>query len=202
MRHERWKKLMDSFSIPENKETYTKLVSCYSEKHGYYHSSEHIEATLSHLNTVRDLADKPNEIELALWFHDAIYKIFSTTNELDSANWCSEFLIANVVEKGIIERVHRLIMATIHSAELQTKDEKLMVDIDLSILGAEPKVYDHFEHNVRKEYRFIPYFLYRKKRKEILNSFLEREQVYSTDYFYNKWEANARNNLNRAISNL
>ena len=41
-----------------------------------------------------------------------------------------------------------------------------------------------------------------KKRKEVLKCFLDRERIYSNDYFYEKLEENARLNLNNAISNL
>ena len=77
-----------------------------------------------------------------------------------------------------------------------------MVDMDLSILGASVDVYTQFERNVRQEYKRVPYFLYRKKRKEILQSFLAREAIYYTDFFRDKWEKPARRNLRSAIEGL
>ena len=67
------------------------------------------------------------------------------------------------------ERIHSLIMATQHNGIVQDKDQKLIVDIDLTILGASPEIYDEFERNVRKEYKMVPTFIYRKKRKELFN---------------------------------
>lgn len=93
-------------------------------------------------------------------------------------------------------------MATLHNEIAQDKDQKLIVDIDLTILGATPEVYDEFERNVRKEYKMVPTFIYRKKRKELLKSFLNNPSIYSLDYFKEKYENVARHNINRAIEML
>jgi len=198
----RWQNLMQNLGISENKDTYQVLLKAYSEKHRRYHTGEHINATLNYLDAVADLASDVSEIEIALWFHDAIYKPFSATNELDSAVWAKEFLSKNGVLQDRIDRVYSLIMATIHTAETEGNDQLLMVDIDLSILGTNPAVYDQFEKDVRYEYKLVPYFLYRKKRKEILVSFLERDRIYKNDFFHTKLEDRARVNLSNAISSL
>jgi len=202
MEIERWQKLMSNLGIPSNEDTYKALLSAYSEKHRRYHTVDHIEATLRHLDTVFDLADDVIEIEIALWFHDAIYKPFSASNELDSAVWALKFLSDNGVAKDRIDRVYSLIMATVHTAETKGNDQLLMVDIDLTILGSDPAVYDQFEEDVRYEYRLVPYFLYRKKRIEILASFLERDRIYKNEFFYLKLEERARANLSHAIEVL
>lgn len=198
----RWTALMNRMGLDENAETYEALIKLYSEKHRFYHNLTHIEAALIHLENTSELAQHLSEIEIALWFHDAIYAPFSTTNELDSANLAVDFLTKNQVNKDIVNRVYQLIMATEHNVELKSSDEKLMVDIDLSILGCSAKHYEQFECNVRKEYKWVPYFLYKKKRKEILQSFLERERIYHHQYFFERLEQQARINLKNAISLL
>jgi len=77
-----------------------------------------------------------------------------------------------------------------------------MLDIDLSILGTPTEVYDEFEVNVRKEYKRVPRFIFRKKRKEILQNFLANAPVFKTEYFRKRFEAQAAENLKRAISAL
>lgn len=198
----RWQNLMQNLGISTNEDTSQVLLKAYSEKHRRYHTGEHINAALKHLDTVADLADDIDEIEIAFWFHDAIYKPFSATNELDSAVLATEFLSNNGVPQERIDRIYNLIMATVHTAETEGNDQLLMVDIDLSILGANQAVYKQFERDVRYEYKLVPYFLYKKKRKEILFSFLERDQIYRYDFFYEKLEKQARINLNNAIDSL
>ena len=128
---------------------------------------------MKHLDAVRELADNPHEIELALWFHDAIYKPFSSTNEKDSAVCAQEFFQSNDFEGSeIIDRIYDLIMVTEHTGEVKTNDQKLMIDIDLSILGTPTNIYTQFEKDVRFEYKRVPMLLFKKKRREIYKSFL------------------------------
>ena len=93
-------------------------------------------------------------------------------------------------------------MATRHAAPATTPDSQLLVDIDLAILGADERTYAEFEVNVRSEYRWVPAILFRRKRAEILESFLARPQIYSTRSFHERYEASARGNLARAIEAL
>lgn len=193
---------MTRVGFSENTKTYNQLLSHYNQKHRYYHNIHHINAVLNHLKQVRHLANNYDAIEIALWFHDAIYKIFSSTNELDSANWATSFLDKNGASQELSTKVHALIMATLHNTIPIDNDEKLMVDIDLSILGCTPDFYSSFESWIRKEYKLIPGFVYKKKRKEILSSFLVRDRIYSHDFFYEKLEQTARANIKNAISHL
>jgi predicted metal-dependent HD superfamily phosphohydrolase len=202
MNEARWFELMVKLGIKKGADVYAALVSAYSEKHRYYHTGAHIDACLSHLDQVNQFAHHSVEVELALWFHDAIYKPRSSTNERDSANWCRDFLIANQVDQQVVERIGKLIMATCHNSPPSTKDELLVVDIDLTILGAREDIYKQFETDVRHEYRWVPGFIFRSKRKEILQSFLIRKRIYQHDYFYEKLEIQARNNLQEAIAQL
>lgn len=198
----RWIELMRQFGLSDNQTTYAELIRTYTEKHRHYHSDAHINACLQHFDAVHELAEHPAEVELALWFHDAIYKPMSSTNELDSANWCAKFLAENDISAEIIQRIHKLIMATCHSAELVGNDERLVVDIDLAILGAPESVYQNFEVNVRNEYQWVPSFIFKNKRKEILQGFLNRGRIYHHPYFYDLLEHRARENLTLAISRL
>lgn len=194
---------MSAFSLGENDHTFQALIAAYGEKHRAYHTAEHIDACLGHLDDTKQLADRPHEIELALWFHDAIYKPFSSSNEKDSAIWAQEFFELNEFEDDdVIDRIYDLIMVTEHSGEVKTNDQRLMIDIDLSILGTRTEVYDQFEKNVRFEYKKVPGFLFKKKRKTILEEFLARERIYNTPHFHDRLENQAKINLANAINQL
>ncbi|ACV25618.1 HD domain-containing protein [Kangiella koreensis] len=202
MNKDRWEALMRALGMAPSVECFEKLHKAYSEKHRFYHTTKHIDAMLNHLDRTVELSEHPNELELAIWFHDAIYKPFSSTNELDSAKWAKEFLIDNQYSRDGAERVYNLIMATQHNVEVNSDDKQLIVDIDLTILGASPTVYDQFEENIRKEYRLVPSIIYRKKRKDLLKSFLSKPSIYNLDYFQEKYESAARANLEKAIEIL
>ncbi|SRR5258706_7991542 len=198
----RWQDLMDALQLGRNESTGQALLSAYGESHRHYHSTRHLEDCLKKLDAAAILAKDAAEIELALWFHDAIYNPLKGGNELASAQWAKRFLSEAGAKPDRQETVYALVMATQHAVPATTEDAKLLVDIDLSILGADDFDYDMFERNVRKEYRWVPYFLYRKKRREILQSFLDRPSIYEKALFKEKFEAKARKNLRRAIASL
>ena len=199
---EGWKRLMAKFGFAELLDTHSMLTAAYNEPHRRYHTLEHIGACFRHLSSVERHADHPHEIELALWFHDVVYKIFSSTNEEDSAELAGSFLAVNAANADCIERIKHLVLITKDHSAPQTLDAKLMLDIDLSILGSPPEEYEKFEKGVREEYRRIPGFIFRPNRKKILRSFLDRSQIYYSRYFSEHLEAQARENLTRAINLL
>jgi len=163
MNFNRWVQLMEALAFQHNQDTFERLVSAYGERHRKYHNENHINAVLSNLDKSNHLASDHKAVELALWFHDAIYKIFSKTNEVDSANLAKYFVSQNSDNKLLSENVYSLIIATQHNSEVESNDEKLIVDIDLAILGSSKSDYDMFEKSIRKEYRLIPWPIYKKK---------------------------------------
>jgi predicted metal-dependent HD superfamily phosphohydrolase len=48
----------------------------------------------------------------------------------------------------------------------------------------------------------VPGFLFRRKRREILQQFLARPHLYSTTFFRERLEAAARANLTRSLEEL
>ncbi len=199
---ERWNTLCRRLGIAADGATYNELIAAHAQKHRAYHTLEHIAACLHHLDTVRDTLDKPDEVEMALWFHDAIYEPFSSTNEEDSAEWAADWLQDRGAEKPVFTRIADHILATKSHETPASLDGQFMLDIDLSILGTRADIYDEFELNIRREYKRVPGFIFRKKRKAILEGFLERDAIYATDYFREKLETTARINLVRAVSQL
>lgn len=198
----RWLELMKRLGLPENRDSYNKLVDAYSEKHRQYHNVSHLCSVLTRLDEVEHLTEQKDEMALALWFHDAVYKPFSKSNESDSADWARKFLDENDMSEQVQERVHRLVMATSHSSVPKSDDEKLIVDIDLSILGRPEDQYAQFEAGVRCEYRKVPSCIYASSRKAVLRGFLQRDRIYSSEPFYMALEGQARRNLQSELSRL
>lgn len=193
---------MEVWGFEPNRETFETLLAAYSEKGRYYHTAVHVSACLRHLDACVSMVEFPREVEIALWFHDPIYKPLSSNNEKESADWAASFLSDHGATPAEVARVHRLVMVTEHNAPTQTKDEAVLVDIDLSILGADSATYDIFETGVRKEYRLVPSFFYRKKRAEILRGFVERPNIYTSGCFSAEVERQAKENLSNAVTAL
>ncbi len=179
---------------------FAQLKAAHAEPQRHYHTLQHLGECLSAFDDARALAEHPHEVELALWFHDAIYDVKGHDNEQRSAGWARDALLAAGVAAEAAQRVHGLVMATRHTAVPVGRDEQVLVDIDLSILAAERTRFDEYEQQIRKEYACVPGFLFRRKRREILRGFLERPAIYSTPHFHEALEARARENLRRVTS--
>ena len=202
MNCERWQAMLRRLGVPPETDTFSRLESAYAQKHRAYHTPRHIDECLSLLDEFNYLAEYPAEVEYALWFHDAIYEPMSNSNEERSANWAAEFGGHVGVQSESVTRIRAHIMATRHVASPVDDDSRLLVDIDLAILGADPGRYEEFEHDVRREYRWVPGIIYRSKRAAILQSFPDRPRIYHSDPAYERFEGNARSNLSGAIRTL
>lgn len=202
MTEQQWRELMGRLSFAASLDTFEALNAAYGEAHRYYHTAEHIGDCLTLLAEYRRIAQDPDNVELAIWFHDAVYEPLATDNEARSAAWAGRFLSGNRCGVGRVDRVHDLIMATVHDAPAREPDAQLLVDIDLAVLGSDPQRYRKFEADVRKEYRWVPALLFKKARKKILQSFLDRETIYATVALRDRFEAQARVNLTTVIRTL
>jgi predicted metal-dependent HD superfamily phosphohydrolase len=179
-----------------------RLLAAWGEPHRRYHTVRHLGDCLALFEATSQFATNPCEVEIALWFHDAIYDLKAKDNEARSAAWAERELVAARVGADARARVQDLVMATCHAALPWTDDARLLVDIDLSILGAEPERFDEYEVQVRQEYAWVPGPLFRRKRREILQGFLARRHIYATDWFQRRFEAAARTNLTRSVARL
>ncbi len=178
------------------------LSTRYGEKHRHYHTLEHLDACLRHLADMRALAQRPDEVALALWFHDAVYDIGASDNEQRSADWARAALMAAKGAPDAAARVHALILVTRHDHAPQTPDQRVLLDVDLAILGAPPAVFDAYEQQILREYQAVPQAAFRSNRRRILQSFLDRPRIYHTPHFHDLREAQARTNLGRSIRGL
>ncbi len=178
---------------PLDEALYQDLIARYREPHRRYHTPQHLEECFARFDEVAALAEHPRDVELAIWFHDAIYDTHRTDNEARSAAWGRS--VAG-------ERVHDLVMATRHDAVPQSADEKVLVDVDLWILGAPQARFDEYEAQVREEYGWVPKFVYRRKRREVLESIAARPAIYNTVPFVERYELQARENLARSLARL
>jgi predicted metal-dependent HD superfamily phosphohydrolase len=199
---ERWRQVWKRFGVSAPNEIFQDLIARYSEPHRKYHTMQHLDECFDKLQEIRAAAVHPNEIELALWFHDAIYDVKRQDNEERSADWARSTALATGLSISIAERVRALVMATRHDAMPNHVDEQILVDVDLSILGAKPDRFDEYERQVREEYHWIPDLLFEAKRRRVLTQFLERSKIFSTEQFLISYEAQARTNLQRSIKKL
>jgi pantetheine-phosphate adenylyltransferase len=186
----------------DNKEAYNKLLSLYGEPHRRYHNFVHIAHSLKELDEVKSLLKNPEQLEFSIWYHDAIYNTKEKDNEEKSAELAKIELNKIGLKQKFIRGVENLILKTKHQTIPKEPLEKYIIDIDLSILGKQQDVFDEYERNIRMEYSQYPEEMFRKGRKGVLEGFLKREPIYSTDIFRQKYEEQAKRNLKRSLNQL
>lgn len=178
------------------------LDAAYGEPARAYHTAEHIRDCLEHFDLCRRTAERPDEVEAAIWFHDAVYLPGAPDNEDHSARLARTSLASAEVSPEVAQRIAELVLATQHLSIPGNPDAALVCDIDLSILGRTPDVFDEFERRIRREYAWVPEPVYRSARAEILEGLLARHSIFQTDLFQAGYEERARANLARILKKL
>lgn len=185
--------------LGESHDLMTLILEHYSESHRHYHTLQHLKECLFLSEKFSDLSENSFIVEIALWFHDAIYDIKMSNNEERSAAFAAIELKQRGIAPEIIQRISQLILITQHSAQPQTSDEMILTDIDLAILGATNSRFIQYEQQVRREYDWVPESVYQVKRREVLEGFLSRDCIYNTPTFRDIYEHRARINLLNSI---
>jgi predicted metal-dependent HD superfamily phosphohydrolase/GNAT superfamily N-acetyltransferase len=162
----------------------------------------HIAECLGEFDAARDLAREPVAVELAIWFHDAVYDTHAVDNEDRSAGLAKRRIEEAGGNAELSKSVAALVLATkAHDPSLHP-DAPLLVDVDLSVLGQAKERFEEYETQIRREYEWVPQATFAEKRTEILERFLARARIYSTDLFFSKYESRARANLLNSVRKL
>ena len=198
----RWSDLAGRLGIVKPLIAFRWLEARYQQRARKYHTPRHINECLA----VLDRSNHPEAanplVEYALWFHDAVYNTFSKKNEARSADAAVQVLERSGRSAADCALVRSLILATRHGPQPAEPALQLLVDVDLSILGASADRYAEFELQIRAEYWWVPTAMYRKQRGAILESFKTRPSVYATHEFRERHERQARNNLAWGLEQL
>lgn len=188
--------------VPQPAQIFEDLQAAYTEPGRFYHSSEHVADCLRLLKRHRELANRPAEVEIAIWFHDAVYDSRRSDNEQASAAWAERYLCSQGVAGSAVERVAEMILATKSHAGPLESDSQLLVDIDLAILGQPLERFEAYDRAIRQEYAWVSDADYREGRYAVLDRFLGRTAIYGTETFRNLYESQARENIARKLVEL
>ena len=174
----------------------------YSKKNRYYHTLQHLENLLSQMTDTKPQIKDWDTVLFTLYYHDLVYDSMKSDNEKRSADLAEKRLKKANAPTEIIEKCKAQIMATKAHLLSSDNDTNYFTDADLSVLGQTWEVYLTYYQNVRKEYAIYPDFLYNPGRKKVLKHFLAMERIFKTNYFYSKFEQQARENLEKEYNIL
>lgn len=183
-------------------ELWNEIEENYSHKKRHYHTLKHLENLLLQLMPVKDKIEDWDAILFCLYYHDVIYNASQSNNEERSAELAENRMRQCAVPVPIIERCQAHILATKSHVNASDADTNYFTDADLSVLGQPWEIYSEYYKNVRKEYSMFPDFMYNPGRKKVLSHFLGMERIFKTDYFYNHFELQAKENVKRELELL
>ena len=172
----------------------------YRESHRRYHTPGHIRHCLEQLDLVADLLEDRDAVEMALWFHDVVWEAQAApaSNEQRSADLFVERL-GEVLDERFRDTVYRLVMVTVHPSEPATPDEGYMVDIDLSSFGLPWEEFRRDSQAVRDELPHLTDEEFFPKQHRFLRMLLDQERFFVTDFFAERHERTARDNIERLL---
>ena len=182
-------------------ELYRIVVERYSEPQRSYHTLGHIYHCLTQLDGARHLAEDPDAMELAIWFHDIVYETAAGDNELRSARLFDSLLGPHMAPERAA-RVHRLIRDTEHPIEPEDNDGRLMVDIDLSSLALPWEDFMRDTQAVCRELSHVSEAQLAEGKCNFFKQLLSRSSIYLTTHFRERLEAQARANIERHMRDL
>lgn len=179
------------------------LRAAYASPPRAYHHFGHVEEVLRHYADVdRDGGwTHPREVLWAVLYHDAVYVPGRTDNEAASAKLVEAHL-SRWTQPGDcdVATILRLILLTARHGALTPEsagdeDARRFLDCDMAILGAEPDAFVAYDRAIAEEYRSVPRWLYRIKRRQFFRRLLDRPRIFLSDLFRDRYETQARRNL-------
>ncbi len=194
-----WFELHRHYHFSEPQKIFNKLIAAYSEKQRAYHTLQHLYECLVLLDSIRSDLKDAYSVELALWFHDAIYDPQAKDNELKSAELFGRYM-AHDLSVEIVKKIKRWIITTQKHEATDELDLQFLLDIDLAILATSPARFAEYEQQIQQEYAWVDPDVYSIKRKEVLAHFYQTESLYQTEYFQQNFEQRAKQNLNRILN--
>lgn len=208
----RWMKLTYGIEDSVCQTWWTNISMKYSESNRKYHNLSHLCNMFHHLDYhIRDI-ESPEAMTYAIFFHDLEYDPKSQTNEEDSVKHFHLFAKEAGLDQDakLVTTVEELIMASkTHCTEEHKmedvygeNDVHYFLDFDVSILGSSPSEYQDYSSCIREEYSHLPESTYNFLRTKVLKSFLQIPNIFSTKPFREKYEEQARNNIQDEITRL
>ena len=184
------------------------LHARYAEPHRAYHGQAHIDAMLRGLDALGDAVTNRAAVELAIWYHDAVYDPAASDNEARSADLLRAEMVG-LADPGLLDQAELMVRLTAgHALPRDVPpawhgDCALFLDLDLAVLGAPPPEYDAYERGIATEYiRVHGEDRFRAGRTAFLQALLHRPSLFHTSRFNAALDRAARANVQQAIAAL
>ncbi|WP_445167564.1 HD domain-containing protein [Mycolicibacterium sp. Dal123E01] len=178
------------------------VVACWAEPHRRYHSVDHLQSILAHVEELAEFADDPDAVRLAAWYHDAVYAGLPDDEER-SARRAEQDLSRLGLSPQLVDEVARLVRLTVtHDPAPGDRNGEVLCDADLAALAVPREHYVRNTAAIRAEYGHVPDDAFRRGRVQVLVALLGGPGVFRTDYARREWEPLAQGNLRAELATL
>jgi predicted metal-dependent HD superfamily phosphohydrolase len=184
--------------------TLRRLLRRHAEPQRYYHTQAHLERMFEIFLAHREKFKHPRDSQLMMLYHDAIYEPENRDNELQSAH-LSRVQLGSWLIESRLQRIERWILATKEhqaSADEDSDDLKMLLDIDLAILAAPSEQYQQYAEQVAQEYAMFSPKIFNQGRQKALNGLLARPKIFYTQILGEDAEWQARMNIQAELQQL
>lgn len=181
----------------EGDQAWAKLRLRYGEEHRHYHDLGHLAHCLEQLDLARESVDRPDEVEMAIWYHDIINEPDSRENEKLSADYFAS-KARDCMAPDFVGHVVELVLVTTHKQTPANNDQRFICDIDLASFGCPWECFVRDSDAVKAEFVGSDEDYYRGK-SAFLRSMLDRPRIFQTDFFFARYEQQSRQNIERLL---
>ncbi len=178
------------------------LLARWREPHRRHHDERHLTEVLAAIGSLAGPDDDTEAVELAAWFHDAVYA-GRPDDEERSADLARDELVTTGADPTVVDEVVRLVLLTrAHDPQPDDRPGALLCDADLSVLGADPQRYADYAAAVRAEYAHVDDADWRTGRARVLRDLLALDPLFRTAEGRGRWQVAARTNLTAELTAL
>lgn len=183
-----------------------RIHKAYAEPHRAYHNMDHIKEMFELCEAFAANVGwhQPGEVHLAITYHDVIYVPGDPMNEINSARAMMEDL--RDIDPPHLENIFKLIMLTHFHGSFEPgqldHDAAHFLDIDMARLGAAPDHFDQTNAGIDFEFQHVPRDKYLEGRRKFFEKLQALKYIYLTPYFREKFEQQARSNIERTLEKL
>jgi len=159
----------------------------------HYHTFLHILATF-------DFAEENNVYlqkheQLAIWFHDAIYDISLTTNERQSGEFMIALLKNYIPHEEYMDAYDIILDTAKHTSILKHNSSDLVLDLDVSNFAYNREMHLIANAAIQAEYPSLTDAEFAIGRLKFLDEFMDKGFIFRTPLFKDKFEQQARDNI-------
>jgi predicted metal-dependent HD superfamily phosphohydrolase len=179
------------------------LYHSMSHNYVFYHTPVHI---MSIFSFVKEHSIELNQTEqLALLFHDSIYRPGSKSNEIFSAEFMGSLLDSTGINEQLIVMAKKVILTTSEHLHFCVDPYcETVMDLDMSGFSASPGIYNLqgtlIEHEFYPDHYSLSDFL--NGRLKFLKTLQGKPSIYRTEFFLKNLEAKAQMNLSNSIKEV